>query len=794
MLWLKSSPLNRKIQWCFFNIFIIFYAPFVFSQNTSTWQLLLLDVEINQRQMPQVMNIYRDSQGKLWLAKADLSMMGLNVPSGSGKIIDGNDYLPLSALKDIQSDLDLSHLHLMLNAPPEDFHQQTINNTQDQIDNNHQIIRPNAPGLFLNYDISTEHTPDDDTTSNTAALTELGLFNHYGTGSTYYLLQNNPTDSDQAVRLDTTWTQDQPENLATWRWGDSITSTAPWSGAARFGGIQYATNFNTQPNLVTFPLPNIQGEAVLPSNVDLFVNNTLNQQTQVNPGPFIINNVPVITGAGNMSVVTQDIMGRTQTVTLPYYAAPQLLKSGLTDFSYESGFIRENYGIDSNDYGPFVTSATYGKGITDTLTLTQHGELLADQQTYGTSASYLWQQFGVFSFSLAASRDAGQGEGGLIGIGFDRQATPLNYGAQTTYTSSQFTQVGLASGQSSPISTTQIFSGYDMGYRGSFAVTYTYTQSRNDEDASEDSFAAPSAEIVTLSYTKTIEKSLSITTGVIDSLKDHEDDQIFLMLTWAPDADHSASVNTTHQDGGQQYSAEFNKALPVGNGYGYQLYESQGVNNQTLASGTVNTEVGQYNIAASQFDGENNYRFDAQGSIIHFAGVTQLSRDFDSGGSFGLVQVPDIEDVHVYDQNQLIGTTDEEGNLFIPNLLPYQNNQITIEPKDLPINSEVNETEQQVIPYYKSGSLVKFLVNKTYAVIFHLKQTSGDDVPAGALLHIDNSHHDYLVGEQGEVYVETMLQPTLQGTAYWDEQECHFKIVASPTHEDIPDLGEIKCE
>lgn len=762
-------------------------------QALTSLQLMMLDVDINQRQMPQIIDVYLDAHEQLWLSKTDLSAMGLKLPVAPEKILAGQAYLPLIALPGVRYTLDPDHLRLSLKAVPQAFNEQVINNTQDQTVNNQQSIRPEIPGGFLNYDISAEHTPGEDTSANTAALAEFGFFNHYGTGSTHYLFQSDATDSNHVTRLDTTWTQDQPEHLASWRLGDSITSSVPWSGAVRFGGVQYARNFNTQPNLVTFPLPNIQGEAVLPSTVSLFVNNTLNQQNQVNSGPFTINNVPVINGAGTMSVVTQDILGREQVVTLPYYAAPQLLAPGLTDFSYESGFTRENYGVDSNDYGRFVSSATYGKGLNNDLTVTSHGELLKDQQTVGAASSYLWHQLGVLSFSLAASRAAGQGGGGLIGAGFNRQATPLNYGIQTTLTSADFTQVGLLPGQLSPISTTQIFSGYDMGRPGSFAVTYTLTRARND-DSEENSFVAPSSELLTVSYSKTLVKSLSLTAGVIDSLKNHQDDQAFLMLTLALDTVHSASINTTHQNGEQQYSGDFTKALPVGNGYGYQVHSSQGVNDQSLGSATVKTDIGQYNAAISQLDGQNNYRMGAQGSIIHFGGVTELSRNFDSGGSFGLVQVPGFDKVRVYDQNQLIGTTDPHGNLFIPNLLPYQNNAIAIDPKDLPIDSQVDEVEKNITPYYKSGSLIQFPVKKTHAVVFHLKQLSGEYVPTGALLNFSGSDQEYLVGEQGEVYFENMTESTQAGTAHWHDQTCHFLVQDFMQQEIIPDLGESVCQ
>ncbi len=76
----------------------------------------------------------------------------------------------------------------------------------------------------------------------------------------------------QLARLDTAWTRDFPDRMATLRVGDSFSSPGGWGRAVRFGGVQFGTNFSTQPMLVTTPLLAAHGEAVVPSTVDVFVN------------------------------------------------------------------------------------------------------------------------------------------------------------------------------------------------------------------------------------------------------------------------------------------------------------------------------------------------------------------------------------------------------------------------------------------------------------------------------------------------------------------------------------------
>ena len=95
----------------------------------------------------------------------------------------------------------------------------------------------------------------------------------------------------------------------------------------RFGGIQYGTNFSTQPYFVTFPLPSLKGEAALPLMVQLYVNGVLKIPQEVPPGPFTVPAVPVVMGAGQATMVVQDMLGRQQVISAPFYATSNLLKS-----------------------------------------------------------------------------------------------------------------------------------------------------------------------------------------------------------------------------------------------------------------------------------------------------------------------------------------------------------------------------------------------------------------------------------------------------------------------------------
>jgi outer membrane usher protein len=128
-------------------------------------------------------------------------------------------------------------------------------------------------------------------------------------------------------------------------------------------------------------LPNLRGEAVMPSATDIYVDGVLRRSAGVPPGPFQLNNLPVVTGQGEVRVVTRDLLGREQVTTLPYYASTRLLRQGLSEESWEIGAIRQNYGSVSDDYGRAVATVQQRRGLSDVMTVEGRVEALREQQT-----------------------------------------------------------------------------------------------------------------------------------------------------------------------------------------------------------------------------------------------------------------------------------------------------------------------------------------------------------------------------------------------------------------------------
>ena len=404
-------------------IYLILAAAFAQSAELSqatAYEELVLEVRVNGQDLNEMLVVLRDESGGYWLDAADFARLRLNPPLAPAHEQGQRRYLPLSALRGAQLSVDASLSRLDLQAPAGAFLEQRMaapNSARD-------APAPAATGMFANYQLSAQRIGSE---NSGGAYAELGLFSNYGvlTSSTAARYVAGVTHN---VRLDTTLTRDFPAGLQTLTLGDSVTDPGAWGSALRFAGVRFARNFGIRPDLVTTPLLTASGSAVVPSAVDVFVNNQRVYSQQVQPGPFTIDQLPAVTGAGDVNIVVRDALGREQVLTQSFYSSPVLLAAGLNQYSFAAGKIRENYALTGFDYGPWTGSANLRHGFNDYLTMEAHAEYLQDQgHAAGLDGALRIGNAGVATATVAAGGDSAD-NGWLGGLGFERVGQRASFG------------------------------------------------------------------------------------------------------------------------------------------------------------------------------------------------------------------------------------------------------------------------------------------------------------------------------------------------------------------------------
>ena len=140
-------------------------------------------------------------------------------------------------------------------------------------------------------------------------------------------------DRFDALRLNTTLTYSDPATMISYRAGDVITGGFAWTRPIRIGGLQMQRNFGLRPDLVTLPLPAARGSAAVPSVADVYINNVKTYSQDINTGPYLLSNLPAITGSGTARVILRDSSGHTTESVLPFYLSANLLAPGMFDYS-----------------------------------------------------------------------------------------------------------------------------------------------------------------------------------------------------------------------------------------------------------------------------------------------------------------------------------------------------------------------------------------------------------------------------------------------------------------------------
>ncbi|MEN3294353.1 MAG: outer rane usher protein [Burkholderiales bacterium] len=736
-------------------------------------QPMLLMVDINQQRLNDTTLILKDAQGALYASEKDFQGWRLRLPAVQPVIFRGAGYYPLAALPGVSAKLDDATQSLSIGVKPEAFTSTDIRAPRPVFA---APIAP-SPGMFFNYDLVAERPNES---IHGSGLFELGAFNSFGTGLTTFALQKDHAES-RSVRLDTSFTVDRPQQVASFRIGDAVSRpAAAWGRAVRFGGAQYSTNFATRPGLITFPIQSFSGQAALPSTVDVYVNNVLATRRQVPPGPFSITDLPVVTGQGDANIVVRDLLGREQAITQPFYASPSLLRQGLQDFSIESGALRENYGIRSNDYGARIAAGTYRIGLTDTLTGEGHLEWQeGGQATGGLSALSLIPALGTLSTSAAVSR-SGSGSGRLWAVGFDRQSSLFSFGARTQLASENFAQIGSVPSFPAPRRLTSVNMGVATGGFGSVGAAYV----RQDVPGGDR------AEVASLTYSLSLRRAGMLGISAFKTL--HGAASRSISVFWAMPLGRDVNLSANHivsRPGRDQTQLQMQRNLPSGDGYGYRLQTGNNVPHQGAL--LMQNRVGTYTLEAASFEGSSSARAGMSGGIAVLGGSAFLSRRITD--SFGLVQVPGMDNVRVYVDNQLVARTDAEGNALLPRLRPYDNNPVRVEHRDLRMDTHIGSLTANPIPYSRSGVLVRFPIERSYGALMKLVGDDGSPLPAGSMVEVEGQETGFPVAMDGEAYV-TGLKSVNQLRAATGERYCRFSVSFKETAHPLPHLGTFVCK
>jgi outer membrane usher protein len=438
-------------------------------------ETLLLEVVVNGYPTGKIGEfVQRD--GVLYATRANLRDLGFRVPEATAETRD--KLVKLGDIPDFAARLDAPTQTLHVTAGARRLLPELLEAAGTTPGSGGTV--ESGIGATLNYDVTASSTDplalgSAGTPGVGSGLFDFRAFSPWGVLSNGLLayVGTNPTGYGgySAIRLDSTYVYSDPDDLMRYRAGDFITGGLSWSRPVRLGGGQVASDFSMRPDLVTCPLPVVGGTVAVPSTVDVLVNGNRVLSREVQPGPFQVPQLPVITGAGTVVMTVTNALGRQVTTELPFYASASLLAPGLQTFSVEGGLVRRNWGLISNDYGAAAGSATWRRGLSDTFTVEAHAEG-TDGVVMG-GAGLVWNAFDLAVVNVAAAASGGPGHSGTqFTVGLQRIGQPFSLAASATFASLDFADIAAANGQPAAQLQINASAGLALGTYGSVSVAY----------------------------------------------------------------------------------------------------------------------------------------------------------------------------------------------------------------------------------------------------------------------------------------------------------------------------------
>jgi outer membrane usher protein len=595
-------------------------------------------------------------------------------------------------------------------------------------------------GGFLNYDSVFQ---DGDNPYYWSTYLDGGL-SIFGGTLTNTALFNDTRSTASFIRAETAYTYDWPQKFRRLTLGDSISQGGDWGVPYRFGGLQYGTNFTLQPGYLSFPVPTLSGQAALPSSVDVYIDNALRYRGTVDQGPFALNQIPVVTGGGQATVVLTDPLGRQQSVTLPFYVSPQILKQGVSDFSYETGFLRTQYLTKSDDYGPLALSGTQRYGLTNYLTVQAHGEGSDHRGNLGLGATSAAWPVGQLTADIAGGKGA-RGTGILSSVGLSRTTSSWTVGIAQTWLSEGFdaTRAAPVRVGTEERAQTSANAGISLGAFG--AVSLSVAEQRFDNQ--------PTTIVTSANWSRPITDTVFLNLYALNARQSGSSTMFGLTLSVLLDSATSGSLDVF--DGANQPIGATLQAQHVGapnSGWDYGAIASRDTLNHVGANIDRQTFFGKFGIAADRIGTESNGRLTGSGGFAFVDGRPFVAPRIND--AFGVVTAPGLSGVTVLQDNRPIGKTDADGTLFLPSLNSNIPNKIGLEPGQIPITADVTDLDRTVIPEYRSPAIVHFNVEQDDHHLVTVKRADGHAIESGVLITRIRDGVTFRSGYDGVAYVD----------------------------------------
>lgn len=774
-----SSRKCAKAKFIFL-VLSLFFAAYSFAQEA-----LIVGIQLNEEPKGEFFIIMTPDQDFL-VPEETLKELGLNI-KGKEVIVEEKSYISLRSLApQVTFKYNEKDLTLLLTADPNVLGATSVDFTGKVPAD---IYYPKNNSVFLNYSLNYSAKEGLEFTDFSAPF-ETGI--RLGD----YLLFSNFSyrrlkDDEEFARLFTNIVRDDRESMNRYTLGDFTASTGELGGGTILGGFNLAKNYSLNPHFIRYPGINLEGLVYTPSDVEIWRDGSLLRRERVSPGRFEFLNIPFTTGSGEAVIIIRDAFGVEKRIVVPFYFTSMLLKQGLHEYSYSSGFVRENFGQENTQYEDAAFLMTHKYGITNKLTGGVRAEASNDLVNAGLSADFILKRVGFFNTAVAASFNHENGYAYSVGYS-DNTTTGIWWRFTVRGHSRGYSNLTLLPEKDKPRTEFLGSVGYAKQRFGSLSLFYT----------SSDNFLSEDSKRLSVRYSKPITRDIAFDITASSTHTQETVNEIFFTLRYSfgNNTFGNFSYRTTEDD--YSGSVTIQRTPPGRFGIGYRVLAEQDKSATGDHSHSNDAEINYYNkysVLTGRFrgtDDSENYSLGISGSFGFVNGSVYPGQPITD--SFSVIKVGNLEGMEILHSNRPAGSTNSKGEVMIPYLISYFDNRIAVNEKDIPINYNLKKREKHVSPPYRSGSYVEFEVEKVQSFLGKVFITEkGERKPAEFWLLVlkeKDRTYEFPVGRDGEIYLENIPSGAYKASLYKGTQQCDFILTIPESEEMFMDIGEVTCK
>lgn len=672
---------------------------------------------------------------------------GVDIPS---ELIKKDEkFINISLIEHTVSTLDLNRNQYVLTLP-----QKYINENRRQL-NEVNNWDPGIPATLVNYSFSSfNHRSNGETNDsyygNIQSQINFDAWRFYN----YSTWTRNENGKNKWNTLSNVLSRDIYSLKSELQIGDLYSSFQLFD-SVKYRGLKLMTDRLMTPYQNRTYAPSVVGIANSESIITITQNGQVIYKKSVPAGPFNIIDYSPMSSGGNLYINVKESDGSEKNFIVPFSSIASLERKGEMRYSFSTG----KYDSHNSGDGTYLTQAEAYYGLTDYVTL-YSGLLVAEKyQSFGLGSGINFGSYGAITADWLYAKSTVNHDNSLNGNAFR-----VNYSKNIELTNTNVSVVGYRHFDANFLNFNDAMEYKDQEYKTNEGLKNEYTMSisqplfSNTSSINLNSIIYKYADGKNISsynvgFNSSINKiNYSIYYTYYDGYRYNNNDKntydlsmnISIPLTWNENyvwANYAVSTNNNDQT---LHTARLSGTYGEKNQASWDIYQGYGnkdINYSGGLNGSYKTSSAIVNAGYSYSKNRQNLNYGLSGALVATQYGAVLTPSLQQTNA--LILTKDTANIEVINGQSV--KTNSRGLAIISGMSPYQKNNISIDTKSIPADTEIsNNIISNMIPTKGALILADFDAKKGFKFLLTLETPNNSVIPMGAQADIGQTEKQWV--------------------------------------------------